>query len=518
MIKNISILKHILTISIALTLIFPIRSYSAGKKEKRTKIDFDTAYNTSLGNTVLAKVGNKKITVREFLCGYEFGPAFVKRDKDSRRLYLKYMINEKLLSLDGYKKGYADSSRVKDLLNAIEGDLASKELYKDDIFKRVNISTDELNRAIEENKITYQLKWIYAPTADSMDFYVTELGKGVSFDSLFNMQLKDSVYADQRTLKETKFKLSMRNDSLFKDVDKMKAGDISEPIKGPDGWYIIKLEDVWKDMITTQTEYEKEKYDSRQALTLNIADSVSDKYVRAMMLEHNPIIQARSFDILRSYMGNYVLPENKFKAWKLDERMKKEVEHYDSLKAPEITKLTLVKLTGGEISLSDFINWYKMRDEYLKFNETGFNPFSASLEQMIWQMVRDQLLIQQAYARGYQNKDIVKQQVNWWKDKIVYAVLRDEIAKSVGLNIELPSTVKKNDYSDKKQEMIAKIFRKLQQLKKEYKVEINEKVLNEIQVQDKNDPRAIDVYMVRKGGTFPHPVYPSIDYSWQDWE
>ncbi|HEY9165518.1 MAG TPA: peptidylprolyl isomerase [Candidatus Kryptonia bacterium] len=467
---------------------------------------------------MLAKVGNKKITVREFLCGYEFGPAFVKREKDSKRRYLNYMINEKLLAMEGYKEGFADSARVKDLLDAIEGDLASMEMYKDDILRKVTIPADMLNRATEENKITYKLKWIYAPTADSMDFYVTELGNGISFDSLFNLQLKDSVvYADQRSLEETEFKLRMRNLAMFKDVAKMKAGDISEPIKGPDGWYLFKLVDVWKNLITTQTEFEKEEYDSRQALTIDTADTLSDEYVRAMMLEHNPVIQARAFDILRSYMGSYVLAEDKFKAWKLDDRMQSEIGRFDSVKSPDFSKLILVTLTNENIFLGDFINWYKMRDAYLKFDETGFNPFSASLEKMIWQMVRDHLLVQRAYSRGYQNLDIIKQQADWWQDKIVYAVVRDEIEKSIEWNVELPAG-NKNDHVDKTQEMIAKLFRKLQQLKKDYKIEINTKVLNEILVKNNDEPSAIDVYTVRKGGTFPHPVYPSIDYSWQDWE
>jgi hypothetical protein len=508
-----------LMISIVILLAVSSQGFSSGHRSGAQAIDFDTAYKSAVGNTVLAKVGNTKITVREFLCGYEFGPAFVKRDKDSKRRYLKYMIDEKLLALDGCKQGYADSSRVKDLLSAIKGDLASKEMYKHDILKKVKVPTAMLDRAIEESKTTYQLKWIYAPTIDSMDFFVAALGKGVPFDTVFNMQLKDSVYADQRSLKETKFKLRMRNLSMFKDIDNMKTGAITEPIKGPDGWYIVKLVDVWKDLITTQTQFEKEEYDARRALTMNIADTMSDKYVRAMMLEHNPVIQARAFDILRSYMGNFVLPEVKFNDWKLDERMKSEIAHFDSLKFQDFKKLTLVTLSDGNMSLGDFINWYKMRDEYLKFNESGFNPFSASLEQMIWQMVRDHLLVQRAYSRGYQNRDIVRQQASWWQDKIVYAVVRDKIGKSIGLNVETPYVnVKKKNYEDKKQEMIAKIFKELQKLKKEYKVEINEKVLNQIQVQDSDDPRAIDVYMVRKGGTFPHPVFPSIDYSWQDWE
>ena len=158
-----------------------------------------------------------------------------------------------------------------------------------------------------------------------------------------------------------------------------------------------------------------------------------------------------------------------------------------------------------------------MRDEYLKFNEKSFNTFSASLEKFIWKMVRDNLLTQQAYSRGYQDKEIVKQQLDWWQDKIVYAVVRDEIGNSIGLNIEKP-TSSKGDYDDKKQDLITKTFRKLQELKKKYQIVIDENLLNRIFVQDNNNPRAVDFYFVRKGGIFPHPVYPSIDFVWHDWE
>ncbi|MDR3626396.1 MAG: hypothetical protein P4L45_06170, partial [Ignavibacteriaceae bacterium] len=151
------------------------------------------------------------------------------------------------------------------------------------------------------------------------------------------------------------------------------------------------------------------------------------------------------------------------------------------------------------------------------FNETNFNTFSASLEQWIWQMVRDNLLTGQAYARGYQDKEFIKQQSDWWQDKIVYAVVRDEIGKSIGLNIEKPSN-SKDDYNEKKQDLITKTFRKLQALKKKYKIEINDDVLNKIVVEDNNNPRAVDFYFVRKGGIYPHPVYPSIDFVWHDWE
>lgn len=512
-------IKIILTVLFVLEAFFTT-GFSAGpgaKKNSSSRIDFDTAYHTSKGDIVLAKVGNKKITVREFLASYEFGPSFTKREKDSKQKYLKYMIDEKLLALDGYSHGYADSSRVKDLLSAIEGDLATNQMFYKDIFDKIKIPNGQVDTAIADKQITYQLKWLYAPGKDSLDFYLACLKNGLSFDSLFNDQIKDSVYKDQRSMQMDKFKLRMRNPEMFAVVDTLKPGEISKPVHGPDGWYIVKLADVWKNAITTQTEFEKERYDAVKALKLNKSDIESDIYVRKLMLAYNPVIQGKAFDILRSYLGNFILPKNKFDAWKLDDRMQKELKSMDSLSPKQFGKMDLVELNDRSLTLDDFMNWYRMRDEYLKFDETSFDNFSASLERLIWQMVRDNLLIREAYSRGFQDVPLVKQQVDWWRDKIVYAVVRDNLAKSIGLDVEMPTSVKSKN-NDKNQELIEKTFRKLQQLRKKYKVQVNEKVLKEIEVQDSDDPRAVDFYIVKKGGTFPHPAYPSIDFSWQAWE
>ena len=507
-------IQRVLLCSFLISISWCISNFSAGKGDTTSAIDFEKAFTSDVGDSVLAVVGNKKITIREFLAGYEFGPAFVKRKEDSKSRYLKYMIDEKLLALDGYKRGFADSSRVKELLAAIRGDLATTELFKAEIFNKIKISQSEINKALAEKQFTYQVKWLYFPQEQAIEYYSTQLRKGVVFDSLFQMQLKDSVYADQRSMKINKFKLRMQNQAMYNIIDTMKAGEISNPVKGPDGWYIVKLIDIWKNMIETQTEIAKEKDDAVDAIKLNKSDKISDTYVRQMMLANNPVIQARAFDILRSYLGKSVLKDEKYKSWKLDDRMQKELDHFNTLDPKLFSNMSLVQLSNGTVSLDDFLNWYRLRDGFLKFEETDFNSFSASLEKLIWQMVRDHLLVQHAYAQGFQNKEIVKQQSKWWEDKIIYAVVRDELANAVGLNVEDPAFLK-SKYDNQKQKLVERTFRKIQQLKKVYKVWINEKTLKEIKVNDSDNPRTIDTYFVKKGGTFPHPAFPSIDYSWQ---
>ena len=484
-------------------------------KDSARVIDYDTAFKSKIGDEVIAKVGNKKITVKEFVSGYEFGPAFYKKEKNSKDIYLKYLLDEKLLALDGYSKGYNDSTRVKDLYNAIKSDLTTEQLFKQDIQKGVKIPKSRIKEAVKDKQFTYNIKWLYAPNDDSLSFFESGLSNKISFDSLYDMQLNDSVFYDQRSMKIDKFKLSIRNPQLAGVVDTLKVDEISRPIKAPDGWYIVMVTDIWKNDIVTETMYQKDEYDANTALEMQQMDSLSDVYVHTMMLNHNPVIQARAFDLMRSYMGNYELPPSLYKKWKLEKRMESEVQNYDSLDEKNLGKVALVVLNDTTFTMADFIKWFRLREEYLKFNQANFNSFSASLESLIWQMVRDNLLTRRAYSRGYQNLGIVKEQSSWWKDKIVYSIMRDKIANSVGLNIESPAQRMK--IYDKKQEIIDRTNKILDKLKEKYKISINKKLLDKITVQDDDNPHAIDAYVVKKGGIFPHPAYPSIDFNWREW-
>ena len=173
-------------------------------------------------------------------------------------------------------------------------------------------------------------------------------------------------------------------------------------------------------------------------------------------------------------------------------------------------------MKDGSYSFKDFIDWLRYRDQIIKFNKTDFNSFSGSVEFYVWRMVRDNSLTKIAYSKGYRDRKVVREQVGWWKDKIVYAVVRDEILGSARLG----NTNESFQYENKplSDEANKKLLHKILSLKQKHKIKINKDLLAEIKVENENDPKTIDVYAVKKEGVFPRPAFPSIDNIWKNWQ
>ncbi|HEX2982230.1 MAG TPA: hypothetical protein VHO28_01670, partial [Ignavibacteriales bacterium] len=122
-----------------------------------------------------------------------------------------------------------------------------------------------------------------------------------------------------------------------------------------------------------------------------------------------------------------------------------------------------------------------------------------------------------AKERGLDKLGNVEKQSAWWKDKITSGMVKNEIKNSIDIDIK-EIKIKENVTKTHQQEYNAKLFRKIQSLKKEYTVKIYDDVLNAVPVSSENDQQVIDFYTVKKGGLIPRMPYPTIDYEWINWE
>jgi hypothetical protein len=481
---------------------------------------FEDEHNSKIKNEIVAEVGPLKITAEEFIYNYEFGPAFPKRKDNSKQTHLNYMINEKLLALDGYEKGLMEKEFAKGMYSDIESDLITEELFKKEILPKVDINGSEIEKVIDKKLSEYEIRWLYASDLKLMQSFFQQLKNGIPFDTLFNAQLNDSVFMDDRQIKSSLYNIYVKNPIFAQIIDTLSVGDITAPIHSDDGWYIIKIDNIWKNLITNETDYNKLKSESVSALTKSKMDILSDQYVKGLFESENPTIKREVFNILRSYIGEFFLSPEKYSGWELDIKLEAALSNLGLKKNDKFTGLTLVDCKNINITLDEFIIWYRNREQYIKLSKSNLIDYSKSLENLVWLMIRDKLLTTKAYQAGYDESDWVKRQAGWWRDKITYSVNRNELVNSVTLNYEEMNQVdeKKSRAEIINEELSKKIFYTLNELKKKYKIKINEEILGEIKVSADNDREAIDMYIVKRGNLIPRPAYPSIDNDWVNWE
>lgn len=506
------------------------RDKREGKKEYSLE-------NPKYDSMIVASVGTRKITAQEFLLNYEFGPAFPKRDKNSKLRYLNFMIYEKLLALDGYARGVDKTDDVQHAVAEITGDLATEELYKEDIVKHIKVSERVIQEGIRKDRRTLSVRWIYKRTADEMMRQYRLLNRGVSFDSLFHAQLSDSVTHDDRSMEITGFRLGLKNPFLAAVLDTLHMGSRSAIIHPPDGYYILQLTNASNTPLATESEIMKSHEDVERALVQHISDSLSDGYVNTVMQEHHPTIIRKVIDILQTHLAKNILSASKFSDWKLAERLATRWGSVEYVNPDGKQTLADFKQTG--YTVNDFLKWYHAREENFHLSTGSAEALFTSLEQLVWRMVRDKLLTERAFKRGFQYNDVVKKQSRWWKDKIVYRRVREGLRDSIKVNDDLLRVFYREhqkEYKNDKGELlpfekakddVAKAYyeneltkrsvHEILKLKETYNVTINEQVMNALYVDTENQPRAIDVYVAKKGGIFPRPAFPTIDYEWQSW-
>ena len=482
---------------------------------------FEGDENSKNKNEIVAQVGTLNITSEEFIYSYEFGPAFPKRKENSKLIHLNYMINEKLLALDGYEKGIMEKESAEEIYKDIESDLAAEEMFQKEIVPGINITDAEIEKVIEKKQREYQIKWLYAKDIQQLENYVKSLKGGVSFDSLFNYQLNDSVLIDDRQLTSSLYNIYVKNPQFAQIIDTLNPGKISDPIHTDDGWYIIKIDNIWKNLITSESEFNKLKSESVNAITKSKMDVLSDQYVKKLFSEENPIIKRDVFNVLRSYLGKFIITPEKYTEWDLDHKLDIALNDLGLKRGEQYPGLTLVEIKDSKITLDEFIIWYRNREQYIKLLKNDLIEFSKSLEDLVWLMVRDKLLTKKAIEKEYDKAEWVKKQSGWWRDKIAYSSYRNELANSITLNSEEISLInekKKSQSEILSKELSKKILYKILELKKKYKVTINEDLLGKIKVSSENDKKAIDMYIVKRGNLIPRPAFPSIDIDWASWE
>ena len=277
----------------------------------------DIQSETKVGSDIIASVGDIEITVDEFINSYDFGPAFVKRKADSKLNHLNYMINEKLLSLYAPELGLDTTDQVKEMLIDYENDLATEVMFKEEIMPHVKYNEEEIDSVVVQKSLELEIRWLFANEENDIIKIQNDLRALVSFDSLFEKQINDSILLDMRSMKVSRYDLGKKNPMLASLVDTMQIGTYSAPIKTNDGWYIVELKNVSQNMIMSESDLQRLRSESVSSVTKKEMEKLSNGYIKKLYNESNPVVHKNVFNIALVHTANFVLSKELYQEWEL---------------------------------------------------------------------------------------------------------------------------------------------------------------------------------------------------------
>jgi len=204
------------------------------------------------GSQVLAKVGNKIITLKEFDDRLaKIPPAYQETLKNRKEDLLDDLILEELLYREAKRRRLASKKEVKELLKEAERSIIVAQLIKDEIDDKVTMTDEEVKEHYDNNKDEFvspemfRASHILLASLEEARKITTQVNSGGNFAELAKKHSVDLT--NTRGGDVGFFTYGQMVPEFEAACAKLKVGEVtSAPVKTQYGYHIIKLTDKKK--------------------------------------------------------------------------------------------------------------------------------------------------------------------------------------------------------------------------------------------------------------------------------
>lgn len=231
---------------------------------------------TAMAPNILARVGHWSITVEEFKRRLdalkEVAPEYDITSSETKQLVLDELVNQQILVIGAEKSGVADQKDIREAVDEFRRTLIVREVARK-LTENISVTQEEARAFYEENKdamvgpAQWHVREIVISTKEKATEVLTEILKGIDFKEMAKQHSLGKTAAQGGDLGFiTKEPFPQMGNALLA----LEVGDVSSVFKGPDGYYIVKLEekkggepygfdDIKNDIIQNQTLMKQQK-------------------------------------------------------------------------------------------------------------------------------------------------------------------------------------------------------------------------------------------------------------------
>lgn len=207
------------------------------------------AASENLPENIVARVGNWSITIDDFNNKLtklkEILPEFDPTDVNSKKLILEELVRQELLVKDAEDSGIAKDKEILETVEDFRKTLLVQEVATQ-LTKDVKVTEEEARDYYDKNKTDFTVKteWkvreILVPSETEANDILVQLLQGGDFVAIAKEKSKSATASkggDMGWVEKFPF------DQMRASVTALDKGKTSGVFKGPNGYYIVKLED-----------------------------------------------------------------------------------------------------------------------------------------------------------------------------------------------------------------------------------------------------------------------------------
>ena len=389
-------------------------------------------------NNIIAKIGDKIITVDEFIkrSEYTVRPTYCRGNNIiHKKIILNSLIGEKLLSLEAI-----DISLSPHLMKYLKGrkEQAMRELLSyEKGHKDIQISPETLNRFSSTADRKYKVQFFRLPDSRDVDKIHHFMEQGFSYEEIFDAAFGlDSI--PERSIDFFSEEDPFIIENIFS--KKLEKDEVLSPFKANDGSYLwIKVKGWTKTPAMTASAHNTILRDIDKKLNRLEADRKYNEYTAGVMSGKKMDLIEPAFSRLLEVASNYYLGsvnDNKLigAIWNIDEEIDGKpdfaaMESYDE-KTPF---MYFDERTWSIGEIQELIDSHPLvfRKKRIKKNE-----FPEQLKYALADLMRDHYLTAEAYTMGYDKHPSVLLEEYLWEDHLYALMKKEQVLKEKGLSIE----------------------------------------------------------------------------------
>ncbi|TDI75406.1 MAG: peptidyl-prolyl cis-trans isomerase, partial [Bacteroidetes bacterium] len=302
---------------------------------------------------IVATVGERVITAREFQLNYEFGFSSLKKAPDRKLSYLDSMIDELILSTEGYRLGLDKTDRVQNLEARLLQELLVEELLRVEVSETITVSDEEIRGAIAGSKVRWKFRY----------WTETDLGAADRIYKLMQEQGYENVVAERLAREEIRrdpadFETDYMTwletpPELLEAIKDLQIGELSGPIALDNVYYLIEMIDIRREALA-EFDYDQTHDRYKQILYQRKLKAATSHYVTGFMTAKNVVVKGEPFQILVEALEEWKLQNDSSGTFSEAIEVAGDAE-------PALQKLNrnsgkvLISFAGGRWSMKEFI-------------------------------------------------------------------------------------------------------------------------------------------------------------------